>query len=406
MANGEVKQEIDPMIAAIYGEDYQTAGIPFDGEEEGDGNDDNDSEDDNSEGSEGDSSDDNSEGTDGETGDAGAGDNSADDNDDNSGSEGDQTDNSGDDSQQQQEGEDKTLPPAEVKPWDADFTPEAKALLAQLAAGDDKAVFNLLKQKYGHEELSPEEKIIEYYTAKHPYLDAEEILFKLAQDYGVGATEIAEEDLTPELSAELRRQAIERKRLLSEADGYFTELASSVEIPALPSLADTDADYRQYLSDKTALEAQKLADQAEAQRIADEDAATIIEVKTIAQGIDKVELNVKVGLDQGEFDLKTDFVLNDKMKKQLADYAIEYTPTQGELKAHTTNGKFDMAGYVNTLAHRIFAPQIQKALLKEAISKDRENFTEKELKNSSFRNNEGGAQSGFAVDPFIRAMQQ
>ena len=73
--------------------------------------------------------------------------------------------------------------------------------------------------------------------------------------------------------------------------------------------------------------------------------------------------------------------------------------TKAEVDAHKNqNGEFDMKGYMTSLAKKLFAEPIQKAVIKQALAKDREEFTERELKNSTLRNNENGG--GNHEEPF------
>ncbi|WP_312697045.1 hypothetical protein [Sphingobacterium mizutaii] len=293
--------------------------------------------------------------------------------------------------------------PATPAPVVPTLTNEARALIEKLNAGDDKELYEMLKKKHGFAEMGPEDKMVNYLVATRPELDANDIHFLLASDYGVGATEIDEYDLTPEMQASLNRQKLARKTLLRQAETFFEEQASSVKFPEVPALTDVDPEYKAYLEFKEKELALQPQREAETARLKEVEQTTLKQVNTTATEIDKFSVDVSLELDKGKFDLSTDFKLSDKMKKQLADYTVEYTPTQAEIQQHTKDGEFDMKGYMTQLAQRLFSPQIQKALIKQAIVKDREQFISTELKNSSFGRGER-AQADVEVDPTVRAM--
>jgi hypothetical protein len=277
------------------------------------------------------------------------------------------------------------------KKWDEGLNDKAKFVLDKLAKGEEKEVWELLNSKFGHEKLSAEQKAFEYLKSQNPYLDEDDISFKLANEYGIGATPLTEreiEDLTEAQEAEIKKQSLAKKQLLNEAENFFSSKAETLEIPALPNPLDEDEGYKEYQAYK-AEQAELVKQQEEfAKQQEIEDKRIEEEVKSTAVKIDTLSIDLKLDLDQSEFALKSEFKLDDAKKKQLADYALDYTPTKAEVEAHrNTNGEFDMKGYMTSLAKRLFSEQIQKAVLKQAIAKDREEFTERELKNSTLRNN-------------------
>ncbi len=296
------------------------------------------------------------------------------------------------------------------KAWDEGLNDQAKFILDKLTKGEDKDVYELLKNKFGYENLTEEDKMITYLAEKNPHLNREDLLFKAAEEYGIGATYLSEEelrDLTDSQRKFLRTQEIERKGLLSQADKFFKDKSTNIEIPSLPNPLDTDEGYKEYKAFQA--EQVKLKEQEEAQKIENEklEQQTIQQVNTTAKEIEALTIELDIDLDQGKFDLKSEFKLDDKKQKQLADYALEYVPTQAEFKAHQDqDGKLDMKGYMTTLAHKLFASQIQKAVTKQAIMKDREKFTEEQLKNSTLRNNSNMSQADVQEAFEVSAMRQ
>lgn len=251
----------------------------------------------------------------------------------------------------------------------------------KIKAGEEKEVFDKLNEKYGFERLSPEEKMLSFLSAKYPHLDKEEIEFK-AQDYGIGVEAIDEDLLSDAEKRELRKQAIDRKGLLAEADNYFKDRQESIELPTLASPLDADEDYKAY-KERVKAEAEAQVAQVEYEKQINND------IDTTAKVLDKVGVGVKIDIDNGEFALDVQFDLDDKKRKQLADFAKDFTPTKELVDEHTdTNGKFDMKGYMTSLANIKFLPQIIKAAVKQAIVKDRETFEARELKNSTLGNRE------------------
>lgn len=273
------------------------------------------------------------------------------------------------------------------KSWDADLNEQSKFIIDKLSKGEDKEIYDILKNKYGYSNLTDDEKIFEYMLQKNPHLDNDDLAFKLANEYGIGATPIDEVDMTDDVKKEMKRQEIERKGLLTEAKKYFDDKAASIEIPSLPSLLDLDEGYKEYIASKEESVKQQELKMQQQEALDQEIAQTITKINNTSQEIEALPIELKIDLDQGEFDLKSDFKLDEAKKKQVADYAIEYTPTKAEIDAHTKNGEFDMKGYMTMLAQRLFSAQIQKSVLKQALAKDRETFTEQHLKNSTLRNN-------------------
>lgn len=292
------------------------------------------------------------------------------------------------------------------KRWDEGLDAHAKFVLDKLSKGEDKEVYELLKNKFGYENLSEEDKVMTYLAEKNPHLDREDLLFKAANEYGIGVEATAEEDLTDTQKTELKRQAIERKGLISQANDYFKEKAVNVTIPELPNPLDDDEGYKEYQDFKKGQETALKEQQEQEEKQKKEIEQLEINVNTTAKQIEVLPIELKISLDQGEFDLKTDFKLDEAKQKQLADYVLDYSPTQAEIKAHQNqNGELDMKGYMTTLAERLFSKQIIKNAVKVAISKDREEFTERELKNSTLRNtSESGFNHDEPFDIFTEAM--
>lgn len=267
----------------------------------------------------------------------------------------------------------------------------------KIKAGEEKEVFEKLNEKYGFERLSPEEKMLSFLSAKYPHLDQEEIAFK-AQDYGIGVEEVDEDLLSDAEKRELRKQAIDRKGLLSEADNFFKERQEAIELPSLANPLDADEGYKAYKEEIVQREiAQKEQEEYTLQINND--------IDTTAKVLERVGVEVKMNLDDGEFALQVQFDLDDKKRTQLADFAKVYTPTQEQVEAHTdANGKFDMKGYMTDLANIRFAKQIMQAGIKQALVKDRETFETRELKNSTLNNREVNQQAPSEVDWYSAMM--
>jgi hypothetical protein len=279
-----------------------------------------------------------------------------------------------------------------IKRWDEGLDEKAKFILDKLSKGEDKDVYELLKNKFGYENLSDEQKALTFLQEKNPHLDHDDLLFELAEKYGIGADKLTDDELdllTDSQKAEIRKQEIAKKTLLNEANKFFTEKATDITIPMLPNPLDEDEGYKEYQTFKAKQEELKV--QQEQAEIAQQefDKKVEEEVNSTALTIDALPIELTIDLDQSEFALKSEFKLDEAKKKQLAEYALEYTPTQAEIKAHQDqSGKLDMKGYMTALAKRLFSEQIQKSALKQALAKDREEFTERELKNTTLRNND------------------
>lgn len=268
---------------------------------------------------------------------------------------------------------------------------EGKYLYDKLSKGELEDAYEALKQKFEHKSLSEEQKILNYLKVKNPYMDADDIAFTAASDYGVGVDAIEDDSfLTDEQKAELRKQGIRKKALLGEAQGYFDERATMAQLPTLANPLDTDQDYISY---KQNIEASKQAEIESKQNLD----RLYKEVDTVTSALNSIDLSENIALDGGELDFKSQFKLDDAKKKQLAEHVKDYTPTKAEIQASTINGEFDMKGYIQIQAEKLFYKQIQKSVLKEALSKSREDFIEKELTNSTLKNNQTTQQTNIDV---------
>ncbi|MCW3111382.1 MAG: hypothetical protein JWQ09_5888 [Segetibacter sp.] len=274
-----------------------------------------------------------------------------------------------------------------VNKWEDSITdPHARWIADTLAKeGGEEEIYNAIKDKYTYKEYTPEQKVIAFLAAENPELDDNELLFLAAQDFGIGVETDEEAELTPEEKGILRAQGIARKKAVSQADKYFQERANAITLPTLPNPLDNDEGYKAYQA-SLAKQQEITAQQAEDQKNID---AVLLEMNTTAKTFEKIDIDLKLDLDGGEFAIKSDFKLDAKKQQQLADYALRYQPSENEVKAFTdTNGKFDMKGYMAGLAKQCFSDQLIKAAVKQALSQDRERFVEGELYNNKLRNND------------------
>lgn len=275
------------------------------------------------------------------------------------------------------------VPAEPAKPWEPEFKSEKdRYVYDQIVNGNEEELFKTLNEKYGFKSMSDENKLMAYLSVQNPGLDEQDIAFMAAHEFGIGATDVDEEDLTDDQRVALRQQSILRKKTLNEANNYFTEKANKTELPSLPSVTETDAEYKAYK------EAQ--VKQVEEQQIFEQNKKAIFaDIDSTAPSITEVAQEVKVKIDEVELDYNINFKLDQNKQQQLAQYAKEYTPTQAEYQAYTDqSGKFDMKGYMQSLTDRLFHKEIVKAAIKQAIAQDRENFVEGTLKNSTLRNND------------------
>jgi hypothetical protein len=277
--------------------------------------------------------------------------------------------------------------PVVVSKWEDSISdPHARWMADTLAKeGGEEEIYNAIKDKYAYKEYTPEQKVIAYLAAENPELDDNELLFMAAQDYGIGIETDDEAELTPEEQKAIKAQGIARKKAVSQADKFFSERAAAIKLPTLPDPLQNDEGYQAYKANLAQQEEIK-AQQAEDQKNID---AVLTEMNTTAKTFEKVDIDLKLDLDGGEFAIKSDFKLDAKKQQQLADYALRYQPSPDEVKAFTdTSGKFDMKGYMAVLAKQCFSDQIVKAAVKQALSQDRERFIESDLYNNKLRNND------------------
>jgi hypothetical protein len=247
---------------------------------------------------------------------------------------------------------------------------------------DEKALYEKLNAKYRHEQMKPEEKAITFLKNQNPELDDNDILFMAANEFGIGIDKPEEAELTDEQAAALRKQDINRKKLIKQADSFFSEEAEKVALEDYDPL-DLDPEYKDFRTNR-----QKLADE---QKEATEKLNNVYKnFETNSKAISEITESVEIDLDEGKFAVPVTFKLNEEKQKQLADFAKRYTPTQAEHDAFNDpeTGKFDWQGYVRSLAPIAFAKDIAKAGMRQALAQDRATFIEKELKNSTLRNND------------------
>lgn len=247
---------------------------------------------------------------------------------------------------------------------------------------DEAALFAKLNQKYGHTAMSSESKVLAYLKSTHPELEDSDIAFLAASDYGIGVDAPDTEDLDTTQIAELRKQEIARKQLTAKADNYFREQAEQIALDGYDPL-ELDPEYQSF---RTTQAEQRTAQEARASHEAD----VITKIETNSKTISEITESIEIELDEGKLAVPVKFKLNEEKQKELADFAKRYTPTQAEYDKFNDpeTGKFDYKGYMESIAPIAFAKDIAKAGMRQALAKDREQFIEKELKNSTLRNND------------------
>jgi hypothetical protein len=289
----------------------------------------------------------------------------------------------------------------------APFVPEFKSekdrwLYETIREGKEKEAYEALRQKFEYESYSSDQKVLAYLKELNPMLDEDDIAFKAASEFGIGAEEYVAELLTEDQKKELKSQEIKRKELLYKADGFFKEKAESFELPSLPNPLDTDEGYKSY-KEFQATQAELAEQEVQFKK---EQQEMFNQIDSASLKIETIEIEPKIVLDDSEFTFKSEFKLDENKRKQLADFAKVYTPTQEEVKEYfPEDGKFNIPGYLSHLAEIKFSKQIRDAVVKEGIAKAREEFIEKDLKNSTLRNNQSTQQTNREVAPEVSLMR-
>lgn len=245
----------------------------------------------------------------------------------------------------------------------------------------EEETYELLRRKHQYKSLNDEQKALAFIAAKNPTLNEEELMFLAATDYGIGAESVPEDELTTEQISGIKRQAIERKKLIAEADGFFKQQAQSVEL-AEPEV-DEDPEFTQYKE-------QRIVQAQQAEENEKTKATILQQIETNAKGITEIKDNLEIDIDDRKLPVELNFKVDEAKQKKLIEYATKYSPDKEEVAAFTepTTGKFDYKGYLQSLAPRVFAKEMLASGIKQALAKDREQFIEKELKNSTLRNND------------------
>jgi len=268
--------------------------------------------------------------------------------------------------QQQEEKKEEVVVKAEKKKlWTEDY---------------ENTVSELLGKKLQYKSLSPEQKALAFIAKENPGLEKDEIEFLAATEFGIGVPEPDEADLTEAQIIELKKQGIQRKKLINQADSFFKNEAESVQLPE-PDI-DEDPEYTQYKKEKVS--------QAEAAKTqAETYAKTLQQVETTAKNITEIKDVLEIEIDDRKLPVNLNFKIDEAKQAKLIDFVKNYTPTKEEVAAFTepVSGQFDYKGYMTSQASKVFAREILASGIKQAIAQDRAEFIEKELKNSTLRNN-------------------
>jgi hypothetical protein len=257
---------------------------------------------------------------------------------------------------------------------------------------DEEKLAELLDKKYGYKKMKSEDKALAFIKQQNPELDDNEIMFIAANDYGIGVDKPDEDDLTDSQVLDLKKQDIARKKLYTQAENYFAEQANQIQLTSEDPL-ELDPNYKTYKEQVVAQEQLKKQQEQKYQE-------TIKEVKSAAKSISDYKITEEIDLDGSKFALEVSFKMDDKKQAELVAYAERYSPTDAEVASYTdtTTGKFDWKGYMGYMAEKAFEKDIRKAAIRQALAQDRQQFIEKELKNSTLRNNDVSAQADRKVD--------
>lgn len=274
--------------------------------------------------------------------------------------------------------EEKVAVQQEVVQEQAELKPTKKYIPIE----DEESIYKTLDQKYGHKKMKPEEKALAFIAQQNPGLDDDEIFFIAQSEFGIGVEKPSDEDLTDEQVLSLRKQEISRKKLMYQVDQYFEQRAKEVELHGHNPL-DDDEGYKTYQT-----QAQKQAEQQKEYEATVSNLHTQIE--TNAKSISELKVPIEIDIDESKFAIEVNFKMDEAKQKEVMEYAKRYTPSDAEIAKFTdsSTGKFDFKGYLSDLAPRVFAKQINTVALRQALAADREKFIEKELKNSTLRNND------------------
>lgn len=289
--------------------------------------------------------------------------------------------------------EPEPIPEVVSEPVVETVVPEYKSNKKYIPIDNEEELYKQLNVKFGSKGLSDEAKALAYLREKNPHLDENDIQFLASEKYGIGVDDLDETTLTAEQLKSLREQGIDKKNLYAEARGYFEEKANGVQISTTDPF-DEDANYKQFISDRQkAEETRKQQEQIYQQ--------TLNSIQTAATSISEVNEQFKINIDDSQFAVDVSFKTNAEKQKQLTDFAGRYTPTDNEVKQFTDpqTGKFDYKGYLTYLSPMAYARDMMAVGIRQAIVKNREEFIEKELKNSSLRTNDQSVVADKKVDP-------
>jgi len=269
----------------------------------------------------------------------------------------------------------------ERKVKEAQTAIQTKSNKKYVSIDDEKSIYEMLDKKYRPDRMKPEEKALAFIAKENPGLEDDELMFIASSEYGIGVTKPDEAELTDEQVIALKKQDIARKQLFLKADNYFKDEASKIELNAVDPIEDNE-EFKTYR--------QQQAEQAQRQAEQEQNLQnTIQQITKATNSISELSVPTEIDIDDRKFAVDVKFKVDADKQKQLIDYSKRYSPTDAEIAQFTdTEGKFDFKSYQAELANRLFYKDIVKAALRQGLSQDREAFIEKELKNSTLRNND------------------
>ena len=264
----------------------------------------------------------------------------------------------------------------------------SKEFYDSIGNGDYDKAYEILNSVMEYKKLSGDDLLAKYLKELNPQLDEDEILFQMAENFGVGLQPLSDEQR--ELMSEkeigdyeklLKKQGIEKKKVIAEAKKHYEELTKDFKIelpktkvnikqPEVP----VDEHYEAYKESVT---------QAEA--------ASKQWKETLDAGFkdfsDEIGIPLEFELNDGKVAFESRYKLTEKEKKAVYDELLTRVASPTEQAQFIQDGKVNLEGYMSHVAKTMYMDKIINTAAKEAASSILEGFIEKEIKNSTVSSN-------------------
>lgn len=255
--------------------------------------------------------------------------------------------------------------------------------------GNYEQAYDILSGVMEYKRLKPEDLAFKYLKELNPDLTEEDIEFSLADEFGLGLSELTDEqkDLMSEKEIadhekRLKSQGIAYKKFLREANKHYAELSKEFKL----ELPKTKVNIKQpevIVDESYETFKQSQTEVAEAQKAWEQ---------TVDNGFKafngEITSSLEFEINDGKVAFESKFKLSDTEKQAVYDELLTRVASPYEKSLFVSeDGQVNLSGYINYVAETMYAKKIRNSIAKEAASHALESFIEKEIKNSTVGTN-------------------